>query len=109
MVPLLTPTVKANEGKGEQADSKVVNRYRNEVDRLYGVLEEILRRQKAKGSEYIALDRATIADYALIPWIRPFMANFGDLEGLKEGKPLLQAYIQRIEALPAVKAAFEKM
>ncbi len=42
-----------------------MDRYRNEANRLYGVIDRRLRE-----SEYIACDEYTIADMAIVPWLR---------------------------------------
>ena len=42
-----------------------MNRYRNEANRLYGVIDRRLRE-----SRYIACDQYTIADMAIVPWLR---------------------------------------
>ena len=42
-----------------------MNRYRNEANRLYGVIDRRLRESK-----YIACDEYTIADMAIVPWLR---------------------------------------
>jgi len=99
---------KKAEGAGKDADPAVIKRYQNESKRCYSVLEEGLKRQKAKGSEFIALDRLTIADIALIPWIRPFMAGMAQVKDSHADYPLLEAYIHKLDNMPTVKAAFEK-
>jgi len=42
-----------------------MTRYKNEANRLYGVLEKQL-----KASEWLACDEYTIADMATMPWLR---------------------------------------
>jgi len=42
-----------------------MNRYRNEANRLYGVLERRLAESK-----FVACDEYTIADMAIMPWLR---------------------------------------
>src|SRR5690606_30372458 len=42
-----------------------INRYRNEANRLYGVVERRLRESK-----FLACDEYTIADMACMPWMR---------------------------------------
>src|SRR5712675_3440480 len=42
-----------------------MNRYKNEANRLYGVVEKRLRESK-----YVACDEYTIADMAIVPWLR---------------------------------------
>jgi len=82
----------------------VIDRYKNESKRLYGVLEVQLEKQKKAGSDWLVLDRFTIADIAFYPWAK--IAVFAGLD-FKEF-PLVDAWIQRIGELPAVKTAYEK-
>ena len=42
-----------------------INRYRNEAKRLYGVIDKRLAKR-----EYLAGDEYTIADIAILPWLR---------------------------------------
>ncbi|MCS6781514.1 MAG: glutathione binding-like protein, partial [Geminicoccaceae bacterium] len=42
-----------------------IERYTNEAQRLYGVLE-----RRLSESEYVACDEYTIADMAILPWLR---------------------------------------
>src|SRR5688572_32097951 len=42
-----------------------MNRYRNEANRLYGVVD-----RRLKESRYLACDEYTIADMATMPWLR---------------------------------------
>ncbi len=48
-----------------------IERYANEVDRLYGVLDA----QLARTGAYVAGDEYTIADMAIFPWIRTHKAQ----------------------------------
>ena len=74
-----------------------IDRYTNEVNRLYGVLN----RQLA-GKNYICGDYS-IADMAAFPWVRPYERQGQDLNQF----PHLKAWFQRMEARPAVKRAVE--
>lgn len=83
--------------KIEPDESKLeygANRYTNEVNRLYGVLERAL----ADGREYIA-GEYSIADMAIWPWILPE----GQGQDLADF-PHLKAWVDRVYARPAVKA-----
>jgi len=68
------------------------DRYTNEVNRLYGVLERGL----ADGRDYIA-GEYSIADMAIWPWLLPEHQG-QDIEDF----PKLKAYIERIGERPAV-------
>ena len=70
-----------------------MNRYRNEANRLYGVIDRRLRE-----SRYIACGEYTIADMAIVPWLR-----FPERQGVKiEEYPHLQKWRDAIYARPAV-------
>jgi GSH-dependent disulfide-bond oxidoreductase len=82
--------------KIEPDESKLeygANRYTNEVNRLYGVIERIL----GDGRDYVAGDYS-IADMAIWPWILPE----GQGQDLDEF-PLLKAWHERVGARPAVR------
>ncbi|AKU98639.1 Glutathione S-transferase [Labilithrix luteola] len=72
-----------------------LDRYTNEVRRLYGVLETRLSQ-----STYLAGDEYSIADIATFPWARG-----GDRRGFDVPKdfPNVQRWIEAIDARPAVK------
>jgi len=75
-----------------------MNRYKNEANRLYGVLE----RQLAK-SKYLACDEYTIADMATVPWLR-----FPERQGVNiDDYPTLKRWRDAILERPAVKRALE--
>jgi GSH-dependent disulfide-bond oxidoreductase len=74
-----------------------IDRYTNEVNRLYGVLNRQL-----EGKDYICGDYS-IADMAAFPWVRPYERQGQDLNQF----PNLKAWFQRMEARPAVKRAVE--
>lgn len=73
-------------------------RYRNETNRLYGVLNKQLKDQK-----YIAGDYS-IADMACYPWIVPHENQGQDLNDF----PHLKEWFDRIAARPATQRAYEK-
>jgi len=75
-----------------------VNRYTNELHRLYGVLDERLARR-----EFIAGDYS-IADMACWPWARNPGSRGIDLEEF----PNVAAWVDRIAARPAVQTALAK-
>ena len=70
-----------------------IDRYTNEVNRLYGVLNKKL----SDGREYIAEDY-TIADMACIGWVRNPERKGQDLENF----PYLKLWFERMMASPAV-------
>ena len=75
-----------------------MNRYRNEANRLYGVVE-----RRLKESEWIACNEYTIADMAIMPWMR-----FPERQGVNIDEfPSLKRWRDRIAARPAVKKALE--
>lgn len=72
-----------------------IDRYTNECKRLYWVMEKHLRDR-----EYVAGDY-TIADMALMPWMRSFDWRDQDPDAV----PNVKAWVARIEARPAVQRA----
>ena len=75
-----------------------IERYVNETNRLFGVLD----RQLA-GREYIAGDYS-VADMACYPWVVPYERMAQRLEDF----PALSAWFRRIAARPAVVRAYER-
>ncbi|MBB5224121.1 GST-like protein [Amaricoccus macauensis] len=73
------------------------DRYRNEVSRLYGVLD-----RRLAGREYVAGDYS-IADIAIWPWVRSWENQEQDITQF----PNVSAWLDRIAARPAVQAAVE--
>lgn len=76
-----------------------VNRYVNETNRLYGVLDRRLR-----GRPFIAGDDYSIADMACYPWVVPWRRQQQDLAAF----PDLQRWFEAIRARPATITAYEK-
>jgi GST-like protein len=75
----------------------VSNRYFKEVSRLLGVLNKRL-----EGQEYLAGSEYTIADIAMLPWIRsaqllPFLQDLP-----LDANANLKAWLERVMARPAV-------
>jgi glutathione S-transferase len=72
-----------------------IKRYLNETLRLYGIIEGHLR---TSASGYLVGDRLTIADIAHYGWL--MSAGWA---GVDVGKfPLIQDYLKRLEARPAL-------
>jgi len=74
-----------------------IDRYRNEVRRLHGVLEAQLAKTEFMAGDY------SIADIATYPWVKLYAGNelLGD-------RPNIARWIETIAARPAVKRAYEK-
>jgi GST-like protein len=75
-----------------------INRYVNETNRLYGVLD-----RRLEGRDFIAGDYS-IADMACYPWIVPHEAHGQDLNDF----PNLKRWFESIAARPATIRAYEK-
>ncbi|WP_404379956.1 glutathione S-transferase N-terminal domain-containing protein [Caenispirillum salinarum] len=69
-----------------------IDRYTNEVARLYGVMN-----RRLEGREYLA-DEYSIADMAAWPWVLPHKNQGQDLNDF----PNLKAWFERVGARPAV-------
>lgn len=74
-----------------------IDRYTNEVNRLYGVMNKRLADR-----DYLAGDYS-IADMAAFPWVRPYRNQGQDLEDF----PNLRRWFEAIAARPAVQKAVE--
>ena len=75
-----------------------MDRYRNEVNRLYGVLNRRLADHEYMAGEY------SIADMASYPWIVPY-----ERQGQKiEDFPHIKRWLDAIKARPAVERAYAK-
>jgi GST-like protein len=75
-----------------------IARYRNEVNRLYGVLNKRLADRAFLAGEY------SIADMASYPWIVPYERQGQKLEDF----PNLKRWFEAIRARPAVVRSYEK-
>lgn len=75
-----------------------MNRYRNEANRLYAVLDKRLKKK-----DWLAGGEYSIADMATMPWLR-----FPERQGVDiEEYPHLKHWRERIAARPAVAKALE--
>ena len=72
-----------------------IDRYTNEVNRLYGVLDKRLADRPYLAGEY------SIADMASYPWVRPYKNQGQDIAEF----PNLEKWYQRIHDRPAVAKA----
>jgi GST-like protein len=75
-----------------------IDRYRNEVNRLYGVLNRRLADRAYLAGDY------SIADMASYPWVVPYERQGQKLEDF----PHLRRWFEAIRARPAVVRAYEK-
>jgi GST-like protein len=97
----LGPMLGQNHHFSQYAPEKLpyaIQRYRNETNRLYGVLDKRLA-----GREYVAGDYS-IADMAAYPWIVPHERQGQNLEDF----PQLKRWFEAIRARPAVQRAYER-
>jgi GST-like protein len=84
-------------GPWQNKAPEVSNRYFKEVSRLFGVLNKRL-----EGNEYLAGSEYTIADIALLPWIRSAQL-FPFLQDLPlDANANLKAWLDRVVTRPAV-------
>lgn len=72
-----------------------IDRYTDEVNRLYGVMNTRLANHEYLAGEY------SIADMAAYPWVRPYKRQGQDLADF----PALEAWYRRIHDRPAVARA----
>ena len=75
-----------------------MNRYRNEANRLYGVVE-----RRLKESKFLACDEYTIADMACMPWMRAPERQGVDIEQY----PRVKRWRDELLARPAVQRAVQ--
>ncbi len=95
----LGPMAGQNHHFSRYAPEKVpyaIERYVNETNRLYGVLNKQLAEK-----DYIVGDYS-IADMACFPWIKPYEQQGQNLNDF----PYLQTWFQRMSERPAVKKAY---
>ena len=75
-----------------------IDRYVNEANRLYGVLDRCL-----EGKGFVAADRYTIADIAIFPWVR-----YPERQGVTEDEyPNMKRWRDSIWARPNVEKALK--
>ena len=75
-----------------------IDRYRNEVNRLYGVLDRRLADRSYVAGEY------SIADMAIYPWIVPYERQGQKLEDF----PHVKRWLESVRSRPAVVRAYAK-
>src|SRR5947209_6030710 len=97
----LGPMAGQNHHFGTYAPEKIpyaIDRYRNETNRLYGVLNKRLAERSFVAGDY------SIADMAAYPWIVPYERQGQKLEDF----PQLKRWFEAIRARPAVERAYVK-
>ena len=85
---------------GNYAPEKIsyaIDRYRNEVNRLYGVMNKRLADRGYLAGDY------SIADMASYPWVVPWERQGQNIEDF----PHLKRWLEAIKARPAVVKAYE--
>ena len=91
----------------EDAPKNVIRRFSDELQRVLAVFEQQLKKQTEKHGEeraWLALDRITVADFTTLAWFG-LLPNYGEPLEVDLAKfPYIAKYIERCEALPAVKA-----
>ncbi len=95
----LGPMAGQNHHFGRYAPQKIpyaIDRYVNETNRLYGVLDRRLAREPFLDGEY------SIADMAAYPWIAPHEAQGQNLKDF----PNVERWFEAIAARPAVRRAY---
>jgi GST-like protein len=75
-----------------------INRYKNEANRLYGVLDRRLGE-----SQYVACGEYTIADMAIMPWLRSYERQGVNMDDY----PNVRRWFDRINERPAVKRGLQ--
>jgi GST-like protein len=75
-----------------------IDRYVNETNRLYGVLNKRLKDREFIGGQY------SIADMACYPWVVPYKNQGQDIEQF----PHLQRWLETIRVRPATERAYAK-
>jgi GST-like protein len=97
----LGPMAGQNHHFGTYAPEKIpyaIDRYRNETNRLYGVLNKRLADRSFVAGDY------SIADMAAYPWIVPYERQGQKLEDF----PNLKRWFETIRERPATKRAYER-
>ncbi|MGA8134365.1 MAG: glutathione binding-like protein [Pseudomonas gingeri] len=98
----LGPMAGQNHHFGLYAPEKIpyaINRYVNETNRLYGVLD-----RRLQGREFIAGEHYSIADMACYPWVAPWQRQQQNIEDF----PDLSRWLHAIEQRPATLRAYAR-
>jgi len=96
----LGPMAGQNHHFGTYAPEKIpyaINRYVNETNRLYGVLD-----RRLNGREFITGSDYTIADMAAYPWVVPWKRQQQNLDDF----PNLRRWFDAVRARPATMRAY---
>lgn len=86
-------------GYAKEKISYAIDRYVNETNRLYGVLD-----RRLEESEWLGGSEYSIADIAAYPWVVPWKRQSQDLEA----HPHVKRWFNAIAARPATVRAYEK-
>lgn len=89
---------------GEKPNESVIKRYQTEVERLRIVLDNHLQKTK---NGFVALDRLTIVDFAILPWLKIAALAGPALKPYSEYSALGQ-YIEKLDKLAEVQKAYAK-
>jgi glutathione S-transferase len=79
--------------------------FEGETHRLYELLDSQLAQQAQRGSQWIALDRPTIADFTFYPWVA--IAGFGKIDTAPYKH--VTKWLQTLQADKDVKTADSKL
>ncbi|KAK0519456.1 hypothetical protein OC834_007373 [Tilletia horrida] len=90
---------------GVAPQPEVLKRYQDETDRVYKVLDGQLARQAEAGSDYIALDRVTIADFAFAGWV--YICSTAKIEIAKYSN--VQRWYEKLSSDERFKKAYAKL
>ena len=97
---------------GEDPTQVTLNRFKNELDRVFHVYEHRLQRQASLNGEdkaFLALDHPTIADYSALGWLGMLPDVAGKLEIDMQKYGILNKYIERMRNLPEAQAATRRV
>lgn len=96
----------------EDPSPVVLNRFKNELDRVFRVYEHRLQHQASLYGEdkaFLAFDRPTIADYSALGWLGMLPDVAGKLEINIQEYGILNKYIDRLRNLPEAKAVMRRV
>ena len=79
--------------------------FEGETHRLYELLDSQLAQQAQRGSQWVALDRPTIADFTFYPWVA--IAGFGKIDTAPYKH--VTKWLQTLQADKDVKTADSKL
>jgi glutathione S-transferase len=85
----------------EKGITSAIDRYRNEIKRVWGVID---RHLKKTGTEYLVGDKATYADLTFVPWDLLACKVTAEHVKVAEEFPTFYAWHEKLKARPAVQA-----